>query len=365
MTNSTGHGGAGTDLGFPAVWLRDNCPCHECRDPVNGQKLFRITDLPGELAVANVRETADTVIVTFSPDSHLAVFSRVWLAAQGSIRKGDGRTERDKQLWRGADLKDALPVTRWTSYLSDDTERLRTLHEIARRGFAIVQSTPTREHTVLEVARTFGYVRETNYGELFDVRVEMAPSNLAFTGVAIGPHTDNPYRDPVPTMQLLHCLSNAVEGGESGFVDGFMAAAVLRDENPAAFDLLKRTPVPFVWSDAHTVLRAERPLIETDPTGQVRCVRFNNRSMQALQLPGADLIAFYEAYRAFARLIEEPDLQLTFRLEAGDCVIFDNTRLLHARTAFSDEGVGKRHLQGCYADLDGLLSTIAVLERRL
>ena len=29
----------------PAIWLRDNCPCADCRDPRNGQKLFGITDL--------------------------------------------------------------------------------------------------------------------------------------------------------------------------------------------------------------------------------------------------------------------------------------------------------------------------------
>jgi alpha-ketoglutarate-dependent taurine dioxygenase len=48
----------------------------------------------------------------------------------------------------------------------------------------------------------------------------------------------------------------------------------------------------------------------------------------------------------------------------GDCLIFDNTRVLHARTAFaapSEGETGERHLQGCYADLDGLLSTLAVL----
>jgi hypothetical protein len=32
-------------------------------------------------------------------------------------------------------------------------------------------------------------------------------------------------RDPVPTVQLLHCLHNAADGGDSGFVDGFHAAA--------------------------------------------------------------------------------------------------------------------------------------------
>jgi gamma-butyrobetaine dioxygenase len=49
------------------------------------------------------------------------------------------------------------------------------------------------------------------------------------------------------------------------------------------------------------------------------------------------------------------------RLAPGDCLIFDNTRILHARTAFSV--TGSRHLQGCYADIDGLMSTLEVLNR--
>ena len=60
---------------------------------------------------------------------------------------------------------------------------------------------------------------------------------------------------------------------------------------------------------------------------------------------------------------------VTARLAPGDCVIFDNTRILHGRTAFADGGgtggasTGRRHLQGCYADLDGLASAVAVLAR--
>lgn len=51
-------------------------------------------------------------------------------------------------------------------------------------------------------------------------------NNLAFTGARITPHTDNPYRDPVPTLQLLHCLTSAAVGGDSGLVDGFEAVAL-------------------------------------------------------------------------------------------------------------------------------------------
>jgi gamma-butyrobetaine dioxygenase len=355
--------GPTAQLPFPPLWLRDNCPCQSCHDPLSNQKLFQVTDLPDGLSVADVQVTGDEVSMTFLPDGHRSVFSRDWLSSQGPSARDDGRTEKDKQLWRARDLEETPQRADWSSYRDDEHERLRVLRGIERVGFAVLRATPTADRTVLDIARTFGYVRETNYGELFDVRVEPTPNNLAFTGVAISPHTDNPYRDPVPTMQLLHCLSNDVDGGESGLVDGFLASVILRDEHPKYFDVLAGTPVTFAWADEHNSLRARRPLIELDPLGRVRGVRFNNRSMQALQLDFDDTVEYYDAYRCFAQIVARRDLLLTFRLEPGDCLIFDNTRLLHARTAFIESSTGKRHLQGCYTDLDGLASTIAVLER--
>lgn len=345
---------------LPAIWLRDNCPCPECRDPGSGQKLFGITDLPADLAVRSVQHDDGSVTVTFDPDGHRSIFSAAWLAQPPSTAAGDGRTEASKRTWSAADLADDLPEAAWSDYQDDDRERARILRAVRDVGFALLHGTPTEEGTVLAVARTFGYPRETNYGSLFDVRVEPSPTNLAFTGRAIAPHTDNPYRDPVPTLQLLHCLSNAAEGGDSGLVDGFRAAAILREEDPSGFALLTRTLVPFAWSDGRASLRADRPLVDVDPAGHVREVRFNNRSMQALGLRGEEAKAFYEAYLHFAEILARPELMVSFRLDAGDCVIFDNTRLLHARTAFSESGA--RHLQGCYADLDGLASTLRVLE---
>lgn len=166
----------------------------------------------------------------------------------------------------------------------------------------------------------------------------------------------------MPTLQLLRCLTNAAAGGDSGLVDGFKAAALLRAEDPEAFSVLTRTPVPFRFSDAHTVLAADRPLIDVDGRGRIREVRFNNRSIGALLLPADELDAFCRAYRAFAEITLRPELQLEFRLLPGDCLIFDNVRLLHARTAFEESGA--RHLQGTYADLDALAGALAVLRRQ-
>lgn len=345
----------------PAIWLRDNCTCPSCRHP-SGQKLHGILDLPPDVTIAAVTTVPSGFEVTFSPDGHTSSFTNAWLREHLAPPPGDGRRAADKSLWTGAELTGTEPAADWGQYLDEDEERLRALRAVRDIGFVLLTGTPLVPGTVLEIARSFGFVRETNYGELFEVRVESRPTNLAFSGHAITPHTDNPYRDPVPTLQLLHCLANALEGGESGLVDGFRAALALREEDRRAFETLSSTSVPFAWADDRASLRAERPLIGLDPGDDVREVRFNNRSMEPLRLPPGQLREFYRAYRRFAEIIARPEMMITFRLQPGDCVVFDNVRLLHSRTAFEDTAGGARHLQGCYADLDGLLSTIAVLE---
>ncbi len=294
---------AGTGAaGLPAVWLRHNCRCADCLDPVTGQRLRDVTDLPADLTVNDVSVAGRQVTVRFQPDGHQAVFDQAWLARHAA---GPG--------------------------------------------------------TVLAVAASMGYVRETNYGRLFDVRVEAAPANLAYTSRPIAPHTDNPYRDPVPTVQLLHCLRSAAHGGDSVFADGFRAAAQLRVRDPAAFRTLAGTPVTFSYRDQSTQLSATRPLISLDPRGRIREIRCNGRSLQPPRLSPAEAAGFYAAYRAFAALASDPAALRTVRLAPGDCVVFDNTRILHGRTGFT--GQGGRHLQGCYADLDGVESAVAVAGR--
>ncbi|MGW6688267.1 TauD/TfdA family dioxygenase [Streptomyces sp. NPDC054961] len=370
----------------PAIWLRDNCPCGDCRDPRTGQKLFQITELPDGLAVGSAHEAVATDggpgwEVVWHPDGHRSVYAADWLDAHApegtplaapdgtpvaapdgpARRAGDGRTEADKELWAADDLAGRFPEAGWDAYIGSREVRARALADVVRLGFVVLRDVPCRDRMVLDVAHTFGFVRPTNYGELFEVRVEADPGNLAFTGARITPHTDNPYRDPVPTLQLLHCLRNEARGGESGLVDGFHAAAILREREPEAFGVLTRVPAEFAFADARTALRAHRPLIDVDPLGRIREVRFNNRSFDTLHQPVAVLEEFYAAYWLFAELLERPELRIGFRLVPGDCVVFDNTRLLHARTAFAESG--GRHLQGTYADLDGLLSTLAVLRR--
>jgi gamma-butyrobetaine dioxygenase len=184
------------------------------------------------------------------------------------------------------------------------------------------------------------------------------PSNLAYTGLGLGAHTDNPYRDPTPTLQLLHCLSSSAGGGENTLVDGFRVAAGLSREH---FELLARHPIRFRFADERTELENEVPVLSLDARGELQSVHYNTRSAQPFRVSEDELEAYFAAYQRFGRMLEDPRYRIHFKLAPGDLFIVDNLRVLHGRTGYSDSG--ERHLQGCYADRDGLRSTLAVLER--
>src|SRR5262249_61188116 len=89
-------------------------------------------------------------------------------------------------------------------------------------------------------------------------------------------HPDTPYRDPPPTLQLLHCLSSSADGGDSALVDGFEVAGRLRAGCPEQFDLLARVPVRFRFRDAEAEIEAEHPVITLDARGDVAAIPLSN-----------------------------------------------------------------------------------------
>ena len=61
-------------------------------------------------------------------------------------------------------------------------------------------------------------------------------------------------------------------------------------------------------------------------------------------------------------MLEDTAYRIQFKLGPGGLFIVDNLRVMHGRTGYAATG-GERHLQGCYADRDGLRSRLAVLSR--
>ncbi len=347
---------AGGGREFHPLWLRDNCPCEKCRHP-NGQKLTNITDLPADVRISSAESDGNGgVCVVFAPENHEAHFDGEWLRGFAAAAAPPPQT-----LWDDSQPSVADIAREYESVAGGGKMLAEWLELIVRYGCAVLRGAPAREGEVCRVAEWFGFVRETNYGRLFDVRAVASPNNLAYTGMGLSVHTDNPYRDPPPGLQLLHCLQNAASGGKSVLVDGFAAAEMLREENPEHFRQLSERALPFHFSDGNCDLRSRFPVIETAGESEIRAVRFNNRSLAAAEIPADEAGAYYSAYRRFAEMLFNEAPALRFKMCAGDLFIVNNNRVLHGRDAFS--GGGGRHLQGCYADLDSLLSQWRVLRR--
>ncbi|HTQ00628.1 MAG TPA: TauD/TfdA family dioxygenase, partial [Casimicrobiaceae bacterium] len=282
-----------------------------------------------------------------------------------------GQAERPAELavrlWPDGAAMDAARDVAWLAlpaFRSDAPARLTWMTRLVQEGIAFLSGVPSTERAILDAVAPMGFVIDTNYGRVFDVKSVPQPENLAYSDRGLGLHTDNPYRDPVPGFQALHCLIASNDGGENLFADGFAIAEHLRVTEPAVFATLTRTPVLFRYRSKDAELFSEKPLIQLSTRGEVRAVHYNNRSIAPLELAPAELGAFYAAYRRFAQLLREPRFQMHTKLRDGDLVVFDNRRTLHGRTGFSSARY-PRHLQGCYLTRDSVLSETALLRRRL
>lgn len=149
-------------------------------------------------------------------------------------------------------------------------------------------------------------------------------------------------------------------GGTSIFVDGLHVANTLRRTHPEDFNILSTTRVPFHYINDGHHLHHEHPTIDLE-----RMPPF-----QAPLLLSPTLPEFHTALKRFAALLDVPDNHMEYVLREGDAVLFDNRRVLHARTAFTDtghsvDGEPNRWLKGCYIESDALLDHGRVLRANI
>lgn len=340
------------EMRFHPLWLRERAPDADTLDPRTGQRLIEAAALPLDLAFVAVGCDDGSLNVTFS-DGHDASFPLHDLDTTLS-----GSTSR--QLW-DASLTE-LPTADFDEALADDSALLRMLESLERFGFVKVHGVPLELDGMMPLVARLGPLRRTNWGGIADVKSIADAFDLTMTQRGLEPHTDNPYRDPIPGYIWLHCLSNADSGGDSTLADGFMAAERLRRETPEAFDCLTQTPTRFRYADDSAHLESEGPLIELDGTGAVARVRYNNRTERIPPLAPEVLEPYYAARRRFFELITDPSSTLTPKLEPGEMLIMDNYRLLHGRTAFHLTR-GVRHLRQGYVDRDTTASRRLTLGR--
>lgn len=343
------------DTVLPALWLRARSADPSQRDMVTGQRLMNPHLLPDDLSLTSAHLAGAVLQLGFS-DGFAGPYDTRELIEGAVLSEGCPQTTP----WR-SDIA-VKPVYQWSD-LQDEKTLFQALDDFIRLGFLLVNQTPTQADSILTIAHHFGFVRTTNFGAFFEVYSRPDSSDLAYRPVALGPHTDNPYRTPVPGIQILQCLQNETSGGFSTLVDSLAVAERVRAEDPKGFELLSRIPVRYEYRDATTQLVAVKPMIELDGLGNMTGVHYSPRLDDIPLMSEDDTRTFHAARKRLGLLFEDPQYELHFRLNPGEMMMFDNNRVLHGRTAFNP-AEGHRQLQGCYIDRDGPRSLYRVLKRK-
>lgn len=351
---------AGGETYFNYCWLRDACP--SCIDPQTRERIFDVASLPDLPRASAARIEDDALVVNWQDETQVSHIPLPLLQSFATLGRSEDPADLPRRLWYGDRGTNFTRVPQ-QAVLNDPAARAQLTRALIEDGIAIVTAMDTDADSLPRLVDSIGPITPSAEGLFFDVRVEIAPTNLAFTAGPLEMHTDLPGEEAAPGVQFLHCLQNTVEGGLSLFLDGAAVAEALRAEDPAAFRLLADNKIPFFYRHEGWDYRAHQRVIETDPEGRVTGVTISQHLQDAMDLPQDLLDSYYPAFIKFLRMMQQERFLVRFRSEAGNCVIFDNHRIVHGREGYVADS-GKRHLRGCYTDRGALRSTYRVLAKQ-
>lgn len=349
---------------YHAIWLRDNASDEENLNLETREQRSDVTALPADTRIAAARiDDAGALELRWASGPAVSRFHPGWLYRHDYSNGPAPDPEEIAPLpWDAAGLP-APPTFEGAAILEDDGLLEAWLSAVCRHGIARLRNVAPEAGMVARVAARIGPLRETNFGRVFDVRVQAGPGSNAYTTAALTPHTDLPTREYQPGLQFLHCLQNAAEGGQAVMVDGLRLAAVLQERDPAAYASLTRVEWPSSNRAPDSDYRWRAPVIRLDETGQVRELRVVPFLRAPLDLGFDSVEEAYRALRVFFEALADPALQMRFDYRPGDLVLMDNRRVLHGREAYA-RAAGERWLQGCYGEREELLSRLRILARR-
>ncbi|KZO99205.1 Clavaminate synthase-like protein [Calocera viscosa TUFC12733] len=371
---------------YPNFWLRNSCACTKCVDPSTRQRRTQSRQEQPRFAIApdkteRIQRDGQDLVRVLWEDGHESEYSLSWLWTHGdpATRAKAQNSPPHRIAWRVDELqKDTL------SWPLSAEDRGKALYRLLAYGVVFLSGVPKDGEAIRDVAAQFGDVRNTFYGETWDVKSVPNSKNVAYTDQKLAFHQDLLYMRNPPAYQVLHCIENRVSGGESSFVDGLRAAYELGASLPTVFSTLSRYPVPFQYVNAgearycsHLTIKIARSGDGNDSArglfvnlganwrGRIphevaktdyHISHVNFSPPFQAPLPYNAPVEMHFALRAFAHQLTDRRLAYRYKMKEGDCVVFDNRRVLHAREEF-DANEGPRWLKGCYLDEDAVVDT--------
>ena len=339
-------------------WLRERVNSENFLDRKTQQRLFDPTMLKNSSEILKVNISDKFLEVSFKDGAYAKLVIKNILK---EFEKDNELYFINKISWK-SDFQNNN-IYKFNKNFFEEKIMYESLLDFYKYGFVIFENVPTQDNFIVNFANSIGSIRRTNFGEFFNVKSKPNPNDLAYTSLPLAPHTDNPYRKPVPCIQLLHCIENEVGGGLSTLVDGLAVTEELKKEHPSFFQILTEIKVRFQFVDDNVVLEDWAEMIQLDENKRLKQVRFSPRLDFVPLMDKEKLELYYAARNKISEMYNSEKFRIEFKLKPGDLLMMDNYRLLHGRTEYN-ANEGNRFLQGCYIDYDSTEGKLKHLKRK-
>jgi alpha-ketoglutarate-dependent taurine dioxygenase len=267
------------------------------------------------------------------------------------------------QYWDAATLSKHVRKIDYNEFMQGGTSFWDVVVDICRLGIVYLKNVPRDESSVVSITTRIANIRETFYGRTFDVRAKPNAENVAYTSGYLGLHQDLCYLEPPPMIQVLHCMDNSCSGGESLFSDGERAGRLLWPfvQQPGKMAALAEHRVPYQYDKHGHFYHADRAVIDTDADGFAGVYwsppfQGGYTDGNAVGSAAKDITDWIAAAKVFEGLVNDDDAVHSYKMEPGECVLFDNLRTMHGRNAFDAGKGGSRWLRGAYIAKEDFLS---------
>lgn len=359
---------------FHAIWLRHYCHCPDCL-PYTSTVLvdFSKIDIDSLRIVSATLDGPEIVVLKWMADSeekeHTGPIPTRFLRYQ--CYSEDSVKERRKQRVMKFHDKKVVPEIQHDEVMAGEEGVYKWMMALSEYGLCVVKNVPRERGYVVKITERIADIQHTIYGDYFDVESEPKPINAAYTGIGLDLHMDQIHYESPPGLQLLHCLEfdECIQGGENFFVDLHEIAHKFKKEYPDLFYTLTRVPSSVNTVDylreppsqpAH--VRIQRPLITVNHYDEIVSVLWQPMLIAPLQVQDEDVLKFYKAYKQFYTMIHYCNDMYRNRLRAGDMISFNNRRVLHGRTAYTENG--RRLLQGTYVNISEFQSKLQIYHNK-
>jgi alpha-ketoglutarate-dependent taurine dioxygenase len=151
------------------------------------------------------------------------------------------------------------------------------------------------------------------------------------------PHSDGNFKPNPPKIIALQCLKNSELGGYTKLVYAKNIYNSVKQINPRLIDsLFDNEAITFYRKDRNSkelrIVEYKKAIfynLENERIG----ISFNPMMSKIESTPKIE-----QLYKLISHFVSKPKNQLTFQLKTGETLIADNYSLLHARTAFPEDG---------------------------